>query len=305
MKIIFPKRALETEAITKNLFFFILKHFHMKRKFLLLYAMMLMLTHLSIAQTIQGIIVDGGSAASDVTTNLYESRFREIATSIGYRMNIKRLKSSDGNVISTLNSITCGANDIFVVIYAGHGANADDGWPGFSTSDGGVQRKVGMSDVIDVYLNVSNARLKFIAYDCCNHGRTTRSPNVNQVAPPTSTIYRLLFKEAKGLIKTCSSDEGKYSWEAVGFGGFFSTSLLHAMEDPDCIGGNSQQTWQLVLEKAKKLTNDRNRNASKELQNPRFSILLGTSQNNSPNIPAPRNTPAPRLPREGLAKRNH
>ncbi len=288
----------------------------MKSKFCLLFAMVLVFSHLSVAQSIQGIIVDGGSTASNITTDLYANRFREISTALGYTFNVHRLKSSDGNVVSTLESIQCAANDIFIVIYAGHGANADDGWPGFSSKNDGEYIKIGMTEVVTEYLNRSNARLKIIAFDCCNHGPTTRRPNTNSVAPPTATIYRLLFGDARGLIKMCSSDEGKVSWEAANYGGFFSNSLLAAMKDPDCIGSNATQSWQLVAEKTKTLTNEKDRHFGKELQNPKFSVQLGVTtprggtsvasraQNVSVPSTPPSNTPDNHLPKKGIKRKN-
>lgn len=288
----------------------------MKGRVSLLFAMVLLCSHLAIAQSIQGIIVDGGSTASNITTDLYANRFREISAALGYSFNVHRLKSSDGNVVSTLESIRCGANDIFIVIYAGHGANADDGWPGFSSNHNGEYIKIGMTEVVEEYLNRSNARLKIIAFDCCNHGATTRRPNTNSVAPPTSTIYRLLFAEARGLIKVCSSDEGRYSWEAANYGGFFSNSFLASLKDADCIGNNATQTWQLVAEKTKNLTNEKDSRFGKQLQNPKFLIQLGVttarggmsvaSRAQDVSVPStpPSNTPDNHLPKKGIKRRN-
>jgi Caspase domain len=224
------------------------------------------------AQTFHAVIIDGESVASNVTTELYATELRNVAQALRMTPNIKRLKAKECQVYNTLENIRCGANDVFFVGWAGHGSGAGDGFQTMATCDEEGSSRLDLSDIVDDYLVSSPARLRLVAYDCCNLGPKTRTPKFDDpTAPPTIVaLYKSLFKDARGIVRLSSSSPNTASVEAKNYGGVFSNSFIESINDLSCLGANAADSWERVAQKTLTSTNEKCQKLGHRAQNPQI-----------------------------------
>ena len=118
------------------------------------------------------------------------NQFKQMATAmkIGYKDYIVEGDNfSKSNVLSTINSVYPGKNDIVIFFYRGHGfrwENQYDQWPRLALNSYGGNvtannsNSLGLQEIKDM-LDRKGARLNITLGDCCNNvaGRTTVTGN--------------------------------------------------------------------------------------------------------------------------------
>ena len=191
------------------------------------------------------------------------NQFKQMATAmnIGYKDYIVDGDNfSKSNVISTINSVYPGTNDIVVFVYRGHGfrwENQYEQWPRLALNTYGENvttnntNSLGLQEVKEM-LDKKGARLNIVLGDCCNNvaGRTTVTGNnfwQYQVSGNTDVSkLRSLFINTKGSIISAAAKPGEVSWAAFG-GGLYSMSFVQALEQEISYFTSGQGSWSNIL----------------------------------------------------------
>lgn len=168
---------------------------------------------------------------------------------------------SKARVVSTLNSLLPGENDIVVFIYRGHGfrwKNQSGDWPRmdlrFSPYDTISERNSMNLSEIYSSLKSKGARLNIILGDCCNS-------EIN-MSPVTNTNYltfqidnnsdlsklRRLFLGSKGIILSAAARKGEVSWN-TSQGGLYSMSFLQALREEVSYLNAAVSSWDNIVSK--------------------------------------------------------
>ena len=183
------------------------------------------------------------------------------ALSIGFKEYIvDGDRFSKSNVVSTINSVYPGSNDIVVFVYRGHGfrwENQYDVWPRLALNAYGENiqtdnsNSFGLKEVKDL-LDKKGARLNIVLGDCCNNvaGRTTVTGNnywQYQVSGNTDIAkLRSLFIDTKGSIISSAAKPGRSSFAAFG-GGLYSMSFVQALEQEISYFSKGAGNWNNIL----------------------------------------------------------
>lgn len=220
----------------------------------------------------------------------YERTTREAALIAGfldYGINYYHGEGEDcsnDNLMTTLNSLDCGKDDIVIFYYSGHGSRSNKDkseYPQLCLKHPAYQQDkwVPMQTVIDK-LQSKKARFTLLISDCCNkaqHFTTAKSEmsgnggNISE-NEQIKSIYRKLFLENKGMVIVTSSKQGQVSYPTVKNGGLFSYVFFETALYGAC-NGLIPATWENVLNTVSMITS--------EYQEPYYEINL------IPNQPAP------------------
>ena len=191
------------------------------------------------------------------------NQFKQMASAmkIGYKDYIvEGDKFTKSNVISTINSVYPGKNDIVVFVYRGHGfrwENQYEQWPRLALNSYGENvtannsNSLGLQEIKDM-LDKKSARLNIVLGDCCNNvaGRTTVTANnfwQYQVSGNTDiSKLRSLFMNTKGSIISAAAKPGEVSWAAFG-GGLYSMSFVQALEEEISYLATGTGSWTNIL----------------------------------------------------------
>lgn len=148
--------------------------------------------------------------------------------------NSSTLKGNLENYIANLNSTE---QDVIWYYYTGHGSNYD-GWPKSARSD------IPLTDVHNQIV-AKEHRLAISMFDGCNLGDEEVEVSDDFMRTNVNFI-KMLFLDASGDIKSCSSKSGKGSYGSKRAGGFYTISFLEAITE--------SSTWKIVFEKTKEKT---------------------------------------------------
>ncbi|MBQ7279224.1 MAG: caspase family protein [Bacteroidales bacterium] len=235
----------------------------MKKNILLLAAFMMTVCS-SMAQTLHVINFCNTLHPEIGTVVDYERTNREsglIASFIGYNISYYNgvgEACSKENLMTTINSLGCGKDDIILFYYSGHGTrsiNDKSEYPQMCLKYEGYQQDkfVPVHTVVEM-LKGKGARLTIVLTDCCNKalpGISTKSlmENDGKAVVADERIeknYRKLFLENKGLIVSTSSKAGQYShgWEELG--GAFSIMFFESALYSAC-KGVIPATWEAIM----------------------------------------------------------
>ncbi|MXV75172.1 caspase family protein [Candidatus Poribacteria bacterium] len=169
------------------------------------------------------------------------------------------LLSSEDNatrakILEWVKNIRANPNDVVFIYYAGHGGMNRSKETFLATEGQYLYRK----ELVNALENVKLPRLTCLITDCCSSlaqsalDATLQSSRSG--ARTAGAVLKNLFLEHKGFLHLTSATEGQYAWSNVVNGGWFTMSLINAMEaDPD---GNRDRflSWEEVFVKARENT---------------------------------------------------
>ena len=204
-----------------------------------------------------------GMGCTTDETNL-KNEFRQVADALGVSFQeyiVNGYAFSKEKVLSTLNSLTPGSNDIVMFIYRGHGfrwKDQTDDWPRMDlrTSSYTTISESNSMNLSEVYnsLKSKGARLNIILGDCCNSEINASSVTANNYltfqVDNNSDISKLknLFLNTKGIILSSAAQKGEVSWNTPQ-GGLYSISFLQALKEETSYLSSNTCSWDNILTK--------------------------------------------------------
>jgi len=204
----------------------------------------------------------GNGCASD-ETNL-KNEFRQVANALGISFREYIVDGSSflkQNVVSTLNSVYPGANDVVLFVYRGHGFRWKDqtnDWPRMDlrpSSYDNINENTSMN-LSEVYstLKDKGARLNLILADCCNSEiNTSPVTNSNYLTfqfDNNSDVSKLrrLFMDSNGILLSSAAQKGEVSW-TTSQGGLYCMSFLQALREGISYLSNDPCSWNNIISK--------------------------------------------------------
>jgi hypothetical protein len=204
----------------------------------------------------------GMGCASD-EANL-KNEFRQVADALGISFRqyiIDGSSFSKENVVSTLNSLYPGANDVVLFVYRGHGFRWKDqanDWPRMdlrpsSYADITENSSMNLSEVYSALKN-KGARLSIILADCCNNeinaSPVTNSNYLTFQFDNNSDVSKLkkLFMGSNGILLSSAAQKGEVSW-TTSQGGLYSMSFLQALREGISYLSNDPCSWNNIITK--------------------------------------------------------
>jgi len=193
------------------------------------------------------------------------------ALNIGYKDYIvEGADFSKPKVLSAINSVYPGSNDIVIFVYRGHGfrwKNQNEEWPRISLKNSMQQlatdnsNSLGLKEIKDM-LDKKRARLNIVLGDCCNNeaGITTVTTNKywqSQVSENADiSKLRSLFITSKGSIISAAARPGEVSFAAMD-GGLYSMSFLQALEQEISYFSKNACRWDNIFSNTVKFALDK------------------------------------------------
>ncbi len=160
------------------------------------------------------------------------------------------------NVLTTINNVHVGANDVVMFVYTGHGyrwSDQTEKYPRMDLRYNSYQKisnetSLNLSEVYSM-INAKGARLTITFGDCCNadvgvNARTSTSFLSNRSNPnyKQEKLEKLFLKSKGNLIATAASP-GQVSWSNSVNGGFFISSFIQAFHEEISYLGTDVADW--------------------------------------------------------------
>lgn len=194
-----------------------------------------------------------------------ETEFTNLAQALGIEMKPYIVDGENFNktyLLSTIENLRPGANDIVCFVYRGHGfrwSNQDQAYPQLDLRYSNFvpisnQSSVNLADVYNL-IKAKGARLNIVLGDCCNSdiGRSQVGADMLYLqANTTPSVAKLksLFMENKADIIAAACKKGEVSWTSNTTGGFFTMSFLQAMNEEISYLRNGSTGWKNVMDNA-------------------------------------------------------
>ena len=163
-------------------------------------------------------------------------------------------RATRAEVLEWIKNIRVNPNDVVFIYYAGHGGMNRNKETFLATEGQYLYRK----ELVNALEGVKLPRLTCLITDCCSSlVQSALDPTLQSSrsgARAAGAVLKNLFLEHKGFLHLTSATEGQYAWSNVVNGGWFTLSLINAMEtDPD---GNRDRflSWEEVFVKARENT---------------------------------------------------
>lgn len=221
-----------------------------------------------------------------------------IAALIGYNPSFYCANGEDcskENLMTILNSLSCGKDDIVFFYYSGHGTRSPQDkseFPQMCLKYSGYQEEkfVPVHTVVET-LQAKGARFTLVITDCCNNpvsgisAKTLMSKDGGAMTDNEAIArnYRKLFVESQGMVIVTSSKKGQTSLGGKRNGGlftdqFFGNSLYAAAN------GQIPATWNDVLQNTYSLVKNLAAQVNNHLQEPYFEINTNNAPSGSPVV---------------------
>lgn len=167
------------------------------------------------------------------------------------------------NILSTINSISPGSDDVIFFYSTSHGFNYNDNISPFTfimahpNSPGGNDQldKYGLSLEKEIYNVLANkgARFTLVMAEACNNIIDVPSPaRYKAMSPSVKKNIKALFLKSKGSAIVCSSKLSQYSYTDMESGGFFTNMFMESLND--AVIATEEATWKKVLDLTVKKT---------------------------------------------------
>ena len=221
-----------------------------------------------VANTYDGKI--GKSCETDRSNLVNEFRQTANVLGIGFKDYIVEGDNfTKANVLSTLNSVFPGSNDVVIFIYRGHGfrwSDQIDKWPRLALFNKvrpspDNSNSIALKEVKDI-LDSKGARLNIVLGDCCNDPQGVSYVTSNnffqaQVSAATDVSkLRSLFINTKGSIISTAARPGEVSFAAYD-GGYFTTSFISSLSYETSFTAHGATQWDNIFSNTVKMAWDR------------------------------------------------
>jgi Caspase domain len=207
-------------------------------------------------------IYDIGAGCA-VDMNHLNTEFEGIASTLN--INYKTYLISGGSfakstLLTTIDGMVVGSNDIVVFFYRGHGFRWNDqtsSYPALAlTRSHAVPVNSGNSILLEeVYrkINAKGGRLNLTIADCCNTDigvNQWSNDNYLYMQSNSSAEYAKLndlFMNRRGNLIFAASEKGEVSWTNSVYGGFFTTSFMQALTEETSYLKTSESSWANII----------------------------------------------------------
>ena len=173
--------------------------------------------------------------------------FRDVSKLLNLGFEYREISGDNfgkGTVVSTLNAIRTGNNDILIFCYSGHGfhykndeANA---YPQFDLRSGKFDaldpNTLNLTEIYSM-LKTQNAHLKIILSDCCNSYLNVAKPFGNSRAATARSIVQWsrsncesLFLNQTGVVVAAAASKGETAKCNSDIGGFFIYNFVKSLD---------------------------------------------------------------------------
>lgn len=209
---------------------------------------------------------------------------------------------SKENLMTTLNSLSCGKDDVVLFYYSGHGTRSSQDkseFPQMCLKYSGYEQEkfVPVHTAVET-LQAKGAHFTLVITDCCNNpvsgisAKTLMSKDGGAMTDNEAIArnYRKLFVESQGMVIVTSSKKGQTSLGGKRNGGlftdqFFGNSLYAA------VNGQIPATWNDVLQNVYGLVKNLAAQVDNHQQEPYFEINMNNSPSSQPTAPNTHVTP--------------
>lgn len=201
---------------------------------------------------------------------------------------------SKENLMNTLNSLSCGKDDVILFYYSGHGTRSPQDkseFPQMCLKYSGYEEE----KFVPVYkavetLQTKGAHFTLVITDCCNNpvsgisAKTLMSKDGGAMTDNEAIArnYRKLFVESQGMVIVTSSKKGQTSLGGKRNGGLFTDQFFGNSLYAAAIG-QIPATWNDVLQNVYGLVKNLAAQADNHQQEPYFEINMNSSQPIPPN----------------------
>jgi Caspase domain len=195
----------------------------------------------------------------EVDMNHLDYEFDDIASTLKISYDKHLISGSSftkQNLLTELDNLNIGSNDIVMFVYRGHGFRWSDQGSEYPTLALTRSQSIPVSTdnsvlLDDVYNSIikKGARLNLVMADCCNSDigvNQWSNDNYLYMQSNASAQYdRLydLFINRKGNLLFAASKKGEVSWTNSVYGGFFTTSFLQALVEEISYMKTSESSW--------------------------------------------------------------
>lgn len=215
------------------------------------------------AQTVHALLVimdDDPTIGNNVKVD--RKRVKQLLASVQggiCDVNITHLLSSEDTatrdkVLQWVQNVSIATDDVLFIYYAGHGGMNRNQQTFLATEGKWLFR----SELVDAIKQVKSHRLTILITDCCSSlVQTDIEPTLQSsrsMTRLTERVLRNLFLEHKGFLHVTGATEGQYGWSNTWTGGWFTRSLIEALDSNPDENQDSFLTWKEIFEKARENT---------------------------------------------------
>ena len=146
------------------------------------------------------------------------------------------------NIMSAVESLSVGSDDVVLFYYAGHGYNpSETAWPAMNLSGDDLPLKT-----VRETLKAKNPRLLIVMADTCNAPGSGGGFDARDAGKANN--YKVLFLKYRGTITASSSEPGEYSYSNATIGGFYTNAFLNSLTEE--LVSNQTPSWDAIMERA-------------------------------------------------------
>jgi len=175
------------------------------------------------------------------------------------------------NIMSAVEGLSVGSDDVVLFYYAGHGYNpSETAWPAMNLSGDDLPLKT-----VRETLKAKNPRLLIVMADTCNAPGSGGGFDARDAGKANN--YKVLFLKYRGTITASSSEPGEYSYSNATIGGFYTNAFLNSLTTE--LVSNQTPSWDAIMERANAPLN----NGSQHPQAKVDVKLIGGAIGNNPD----------------------
>lgn len=186
--------------------------------------------------------------------NLLTSVHNELAEVKTTTLLSSKDEATRNGVLDWVRNVNAAKNDIVFMYYAGHGGMKSNGQTFLATEGEWLFR----TELVNAIEQIKSPRLTILITDCCS---SLVSSDVDPTLQSNRSMTRLtervlrnLFIEHKGFLHVTAATEKQYGWSNIFTGGWFTKSLIEALNSNPDENKDKFLTWKEVFETARKNT---------------------------------------------------
>jgi hypothetical protein len=198
---------------------------------------------------------------------------KTIETQTGLKVVYYECNFTPQSATKAIRSIKCGADDVLLFYYSGHGyryADQTDLFPYMafqSSKNQKLSSEMLSLKEVSQFLKQKKARLTLVLGDLCNSIININEPLTMEPTVNVPETYRQLFLYSKGDLIATSSKAGQPSI-ATSFGSVWTMQLLKIMRE--AVSEGRIMTWEEILTAAKNKTASQSQGYGGRSQDPVF-----------------------------------